>query len=101
MRNSLPRCTYCRLKRSQSAFDRFCTLFGASAVFETLGAFGSAGVMSLGTGSDVATGVELGPMTFAAASAPTSAAIAVIKPAIAVITPGTECQNPQQAYPRP
>jgi hypothetical protein len=50
--------------------------------------------MSLGTGSDVATGVEPGPMTFAAASAPTSAAIAVIKPAIAVITPGTECQNP-------
>jgi hypothetical protein len=87
MRNALHRCTYCH----------FCTLFGASAVFETLGAFGSAGIMSRGAGN-VATGVELGPMTLAAASAPTNAATAVIKPAIAVITPGTECQNPAAGF---
>jgi hypothetical protein len=45
-------------------------------------------------GGGVVARVEPGPTMSAATSAPTSAATAVIKPAIAVSTPGNVVQNP-------
>jgi hypothetical protein len=55
-------------------------------------------------GGELVARVEAGPITSAATSAPTSAATAVIKPAIAVSTPGTELQklqNPPAVFSSP
>ena len=52
-------------------------------------------------GDELVDGVEPDPTIPAATNAPTSAATAVIKPAIAVKTPVIELQNPPRVFSSP
>src|SRR4051812_18972191 len=100
------------LGRTSSSAGRFITFGAFAGWFITFGTFvalegvsssitGNRGLSDALVGSGAVTRVELGPTTLAATTPPTSAATAVIKPAMAVSTPGKVVQNPTAAFSSP